>query len=185
MNYLEIAKSRRNASKEVDYTLPLIEFISWCYAYLTPASYGTQLQKYICHILLNLVEMDKELALGDFSLGKQSGEFKSTYLSKDNNYSLTHLRQWQSFSYYIFCFIDCDNDFEPEFYFITKEDLSKFKLDNMSGTKKENKNQNNREKRLSIRKNSIKHKELKAYNLLGGTSYDDLKKYIDNYLKND
>jgi hypothetical protein len=145
MNYLQLAKEKRNASKKVDYTLPLIQFIAWCYINLNPASYGLQIQKYICHLKLKLKELDKSLCLGDFLFSNTSGEFKATFLSKDNCYNFTHLRQWQMYKYYMLCMIDCDNDFTPEFYLITKEDMGKFNLEYMNGTTEENKNQENRE----------------------------------------
>ena len=178
MDYLQLAKEKRNASKDVDYTLPLIQFLSWCYLNLTPGSYGLQLQKYICHLKLKLKEMDKTLGLGDFVFSSTSGEFKTTFLSKDNKYSFTHLRQWQQYKFYMLCLIDCDNDFNPEFYLITKEDMGKFKLGYMNGTSEENKNQKNREQRLSIKKGSVYHKRLKEFNLLNDTSYNGLVKYV-------
>jgi len=76
------------------------------------------------------------------------------------------------------CLIDCDNDFTPEFYLITKEDMGKFSLEYMNGTTEENKNQENREQRLSIKKGSEKHKTLKEFNLLNDTSYSSLVKYV-------
>jgi hypothetical protein len=74
--------------------------------------------------------------------------------------------------------IDCDNDFTPEFYLITKEDMGKFNLEYMNGTTEENKNQENREQRLTIKKNSDKHMKLKQYNILDDTSYGSLVKYV-------
>jgi hypothetical protein len=178
MNYLEQAKQKRKASQTVDYKMKLVDFICCCYVYLTPASYGYQLQHYICHILLKLKKLGDNLGLGDFVLNKEFGEFKSTYLSKDNEYNLTHLRQWQNFSYYLLCFIDCDNDFNPEFYLITKEDMGKFKLGFMNGIAEENKGQKNREKRLTVKKGSKNHKLFAEYNILSGTSFKDLKSYV-------
>ena len=181
MNYLEQAIEKRKSSKKVDYTLPIINFICWCYVYLTPASYGAQLQKYFCHILLKLQELDKSLAIGDFSIGNTSGEFKATYLSKDNEYNFTHLRQWHGYDYYLLCLIDCDDNFTPEFLFVNKVDLDNFNLEYMNGTKKENEGKENRERRLTIRKGSKKHKQLRGYNLMCGTTYEDLKTYIDKF----
>jgi len=178
MDYIQLAKEKRNASKDVDYTLPLVQFIAWCYINLTPGSYGLQLQKYICHLKLKLKEINKKLGLGDFKFSNTSGEFKVTYLSKDNFYSFTHLRQWQPYKCYMLCLIDSDNDFTPEFYIITKEDMGKFSLEYMNGTSEENKNQENREQRLSIKKGSEKHKTLKEFNLLNDTSYNSLVKYV-------
>lgn len=178
MDYLQLAKAKRNASKKIDYSLPLIQFLAWCYVNLTPASYGIQIQKYICHLKLKLKEVDKKLCLGDFYFSTTFGEFKSTYLSKDNEYSFTHLRQWQNYKYYMLCLIDCDNDFIPEFYIITKEDMGRFKLGYMNGTSEENNNQENREQRISIKKDSKEYKMLKQFNMLNDTTYDTLVKYV-------
>jgi hypothetical protein len=178
MDYLQLAKEKRKASKEVDYSLPLIQFISWCYINLTPSGYGVHIQKYICHLKLKLIELGKDLALGDFKFSNTSGEFKVTYLTKDNYYCFTHLRQWQNYKYYMLCLIDCDNDFTPEFYLITKKNMGKFKLGYMNGTSEENKNQENREQRVSIKKDSKEHKMLKKFNMLNDTTYDTLVKYV-------
>jgi hypothetical protein len=180
MNYLEQAYKKRKASKKVDYNLPLMDFICWCYVYLTPAKYGYHLQQYICHIKLKLQEVDKNLGLGDFYFALSTGEFKSTYLSEGNSYSLLHLREWQPFKYYMFCFIDSDNNFTPEFYIILKKDFERLKLDYMNGIKDDNKNNRAREKRISVKKNSADHLYLKKKNLLKSTSFEDLEEYINN-----
>ena len=179
MNYLKLAKQKRNSSKKVNYNMTIVDFVCWCYINLTPAKYGFHLQQYFCHILLNLKECDKKLGLGDYYFNGGAGEFKATYLSESKSYSLLHLREWQPYSYYMFCFIDSDNDFTPEFYIILKEDLNNLKLEYMNGRGSENDNNEFREKRYSVRKNSKSHTYLKKVNLLNGTTYEDLHSYIN------
>ena len=177
-DYLKLAKEKRNVLRDADYNLPLVQFLAWCYLYLTPASYGVQIQKLICHMTLKLKEIRKELGLGDFLFSDETGEFKVTFLSSQKKYSLTHLRPWQQYKYYMICFVDCDSDFTPEFYLIKKEDLTQFNLQPMSGTKKENKGKKDIELRVSIIKSSEKHQLLKKLNLLKDTSLEGLKMYV-------
>ncbi len=179
MNYLEHAKEKRQSSKKVNYNMSIINFICWCYTYLTPARYGYHLQQYFCHYLLKLRECDKTLGIGDYYFLDDTGEFKSTYLSQCGFYSLLHLRDWQPFNYYMFCFIDCENDFTPEFYVIKKEDINNLSLEYMNGKKEDNENNFFREKRCSVKKNSNYHSYLKEVNLLNGTTYEDLHSYIN------
>jgi hypothetical protein len=178
MNYLKLAKEKRDASKKVNYNMSIINFITWCYLYLKPARYGYHIQQYFCHKKLKLRECDKALGIGDFYFNGNTGEFKSTYLSENGYYSLLHLRDWQPYKFYMFCFIDVENDFTPEFYIINKVDFNNIKSEYMNGRSDENLNNEFREKRCSIKKNSNNHLYLKELNLLNGTSYEDLQSYI-------
>jgi hypothetical protein len=76
-------------------------------------------------------------------------------------------------------FIDCENDFTPEFYFVPKNVMNKFKLGNMVGTKKANEDNHNVDLRVNVKKGSLEHKLLKKQNLLKGTSIDHLIEYME------
>jgi hypothetical protein len=75
-------------------------------------------------------------------------------------------------------FIDCENDFTPEFYFIPKNVINKFKLSNMVGTKEANEDNHNVDLRTTIKKGSKEHKLLMKHNLLSGSSLEHLEEYM-------
>ena len=137
--YLQLAKDKYKQSSDVDYNLAFNDFIADCYNRLKPCSYGARIQGKIIKDL-NATSIVPSLNLGDVSLGSKSGEIKVSYLGKSNSYNLTHLRMWQKFNYYLFCFIDCENNFIPEFYLLDKYVLDSVKKTPMNGTKESNSN---------------------------------------------
>jgi hypothetical protein len=170
---LELAKNKFNKSKDIDVNQGLIDYILDCYTLLNPCSYGSRLEKYVCN-MLKLKSISRSSNTGDFKYKNTFGEFKSTYLGQNLEYHITHIRQWQKFKFYLIMFIDCENDFIPEFYFVPKNILNKFKLGNMVGTKEANVDNHNVDLRVNIKKGSLEHKLLAKNNLLKGTTVDDL-----------
>jgi hypothetical protein len=178
LSKLEIAKNKYKTSKVIDVNQNLIDYICECYVKLNPCSYGKRLQNYICN-LLKLTIIKATLNTGDFKFKDTFGEFKVTFLGQNGEYTITHIRQWQKFKYYLIMFIDCENDFTPEFYFVPKNVMNKFKLGNMVGTKEANEDNHNVDLRVNVKKGSLEHKLLAKQNLLKGTSIDHLINYID------
>jgi hypothetical protein len=178
LNKLEAAKLKFQKSKKIDTNQSIIDYILDCYITLNPCSYGKRLQNYICN-LLNLFVISSRLNKGDFIYKDTFGEFKVTYLDQDLNYHITHIRQWQKFKYYLIMFIDCENDFTPEFYFVPKNIINKFKLGNMVGTKEANEDNHNVDLRVTIKKGSADHRLLNKHNLLKDTTFDSLKEFVE------
>ena len=174
---LALAKAKFDKSKDIDMNQNLIDYLLDCYTILNPCSYGARIQKYVCS-LLNLMTISPRLNVGDFKFKDTFGEFKVTYLGQGLEYHITHIRQWQKFKYYLIVFIDCENDFTPEFYFIPKNIINKFKLSNMVGTKEANEDNHNVDLRTTIKKGSKEHKLLAKHNLLNGTSIDNIQEYM-------
>ena len=175
---LALAKNKFNKSKNIDTNQDLIDYILDCYTTLNPCSYGARIQKYVCE-KMKLKTVSPRLNVGDFKYKDTFGEFKMTYLGQGLEYHITHIRQWQKFKYYLIMFIDCENDFTPEFYFIPKNIINKFKLSNMVGTKEANEDNHNVDLRTTIKKDSKEHKMLAKHNLLKGTSMDDLMMFVN------
>ena len=175
---LLLAKNKFNKSKNIDTNQDLIDYILDCYTILNPCSYGARIQKYVCN-RMKLKIVTPRLNVGDFKYKDTFGEFKVTYLGQGLEYHITHIRQWQKFKYYLIMFIDCENDFTPEFYFIPKNIINKFKLSNMVGTKEANEDNHNVDLRTTIKKGSKEHKMLAKHNLLKGTSMDDLMMFVN------
>ena len=180
-NYLDLAKQKYEESNDVDFNLGLIEFLCDCYTRLKPCSYGSRIQAKIIKNL-NLISLSPSLNIGDVAIGKKNGEIKSSFLDKKKCYNLTHLRMWQQFQYYVFCFIDCENDFTPEFYVLDKYVLNSVKMTPMNGTKESNSENTNIELRTTVKKNGETHKLFKKKNKLSGTSFEDLKSFSDNLM---
>ena len=176
--YLQLAKEKYKQDNDVNYKLSLTDFVADCYCRLKPCSYGARIQSKII-LDLGVTSIHASLNMGDVVLGSKSGEIKVSFLDKKYSYNLTHLRMWQKFQYYLFCFIDCENDFTPEFYVLDKYVLNSVKMTPMNGTKESNSNNNNIELRSTVKKNGKTHKLFKKYNKLSGTSFSDLKKFSD------
>jgi hypothetical protein len=177
-HYLKLAKEKYKQTNDVNLSLDFIDFIADCYVRLKPCSYGARIQAKIIKDL-NVTSISASLNMGDVKLGKKSGEIKVSYLDKANSYNLTHLRMWQKFHYYLFCFIDCENDFTPEFYVLDKYVLNFVKMTPMNGTKESNSDNTNIELRTTVKKNGDIHKLLMKNNKLSGTTFKDLKKFSD------
>lgn len=179
--YLELAKNKFKESNDVNFKLPLIDFVSDCYVRLKPCSYGVRIQQKITTDL-SLTTIRPQLNIGDVLIGKTTCEVKTSFLDRKNSYHLTHLRMWQKFKYYLFCLIDCENNFTPEFYLIDKYVLNKIRLTPMNGTKESNSDNTNIELRCTIKKDSNNHKILIKENKLGGNSYSDMISYVESSL---
>lgn len=177
--YLELAKNKFKESNDVNFDLPLIDFVSDCYVRLKPCSYGIRIQQKITTDL-SLATIKPQLNIGDVLLGKSTCEVKTSFLDKKNSYHLTHLRMWQKFKFYLFCLIDCDNNFTPEFYLVDKYILNKLKLTPMNGTKESNSENVNIELRTTLKKGSDGYKIINKDNKLGGNTYSDLITYIES-----
>ena len=175
--YLQLAKDKFKQSNDVNYNLTFNDFISDCYVRLKPCSYGSRIQTKIIKDL-DATSIVPSLNMGDVSLGSKSGEIKVSYLGKSNSYNLTHLRMWQKFHYYLFCFVDCENDFIPEFYLLDKYVLDSVKKTPMNGTKESNSDNTNIELRTTVKKNGETHKLFIKNNKLSGTTLKDLKKFV-------
>lgn len=176
--YLKFAKNKFIQSKVVDFGLSLKDFICDCYVRLNPCSYGVRIeQKIILDFGLESVKANQNR--GDSSKNGKYFEIKVSFLSNvTKSYNLTHLRPWQLIDYYLFCLVDCDNDFTPMFFVIPKHMIYKFKINPMSGTESSNENNHNIEMRSTIVKGSKEYKDLIKYNLLFDTSENSLKTYL-------
>jgi hypothetical protein len=178
INYIDLAETKFFQTKEIHWGLTLKEFICECYVKLNPCSYGNRVAEKI-RLMLDVYSVNQRDGRGDISWNNIFYEQKVSYLSNVNNcWSLTHLRPWQKFNYYIFCLIDCEDNFNPNFYVIDKISINKFNLGAMNGTAESNHNNSNIELRTNISKNSDSHKLLKKINLLSDTSFKSLNEFV-------
>ena len=176
--YLIAAKEKRNSDKGVDYDLSLRDFICQCYVKLAPNTYGKKIEKYLENNLRG-IKVPTCYERGDLLIARKYFELKVSYLSQENDsYSITHLRPWQNFDYYLLCFVDCDDDFKPHFYVIDKFVASKLTIGYMNGTPKSNKDNSNIEMRATVKRYSDNFDLIVAANKLKDTTYQSLLDFI-------
>jgi hypothetical protein len=176
-NFIELAKERYKQGNNVDFGLTFNEFICQCYIKLKPCSYGMRIERKIMDEVGGKSN-SPSLNLGDISFLGKNAEIKVSFLSQTNTYSLTHIRMWQEFDMYLFCLIDCDNNFTPEFYLIDKFIMGDVKMGPMNGTKLSNTKNKNIELRVTIKKGGDVYSMFKRFNKLNGTTLLDLKSFI-------
>jgi hypothetical protein len=110
-------------------------------------------------------------------------EVKLSYLGKSGSYSIRNLRKYQKLDGYIFTLVDCKNDFDVKFIFITHDDLYNYSgltFSSMNGTKKSNKDNVNIGVGCAFKKGSWQEYNLLVLNKLNGTSYQDLFDFLNN-----
>jgi hypothetical protein len=157
----------------------LHKFICDCVGHL-PATYGPKIQnKIIRELKAIVVSSDKER--GDFRKNITFFEVKCSFLSKGVSYSITNIRNWHNFDYYVLCFIDVTNNFTPNFYVIKKDDINNFKLRGMNGTVESNTVNQNVGMRVAIQIDSPDMELLKSLNLLKDNSFESLYKFVDSF----
>ena len=158
----------------------LDKFICDCVG-LLPAKYGPLIENKIIHELkAKKVKSDKEK--GDFRKDKTFFEFKCSFLSKGKSYSITNIRDWHNFNYYVLCFIDVKNNFTPNFYVINKKDILNFSLRGMNGTVDSNTKNTNVGMRVTIQIGSKEMEKLNDMNLLKDKSFDSLNDFVSSFI---
>ena len=176
--YLRRALDKFKTNRDIDLGLDLRDYICECYTKLNPCSYGSRIENKIKK-LLNVKNVKKSENRGDFSFGTKYGEIKITFLSQANCYNITHIRLYQDFDFYLFCFIDCEEMFTPNFYLVPKNVMNKLSLTSMNGTEQSNMDNKNVDQRITIKKDSKEHKLIIKHSILKGSTTNDLNSYIN------
>ena len=164
-------------------TLNIDDFKCLLYCECDPASYGKWMEKkleYDTNYLIRKITASEDC--GEFNIGGKISEMKTTYLNMSGVYRLANVRQWQKIDYYVLFLIDCDNDFNLRVFMVSKEFLYenlKFKpMDNVQSV-----NDNNDKVNMGTTFKPDFIDKLEKYNILRGSTYNDLKDYI--YYMND
>jgi hypothetical protein len=167
---------------EIDFNLPMAILITEIYR-LNTQGYGAGIPKKIIQDsqgILTPCHPDFGDAYGIFKKIKKFFELKSSYSRKSGRYGIAHIRDYQTFDYFIICFVDREDNFKPYFYLLTKSFIcDNFKLKAMNNTDKANKDNVNIDKTMSISKEKAYYMFGEA-NLLNGTSYQDLMDFLRN-----
>lgn len=188
-NHLQKAFKRRselNMIDSADYDMGMDEFICHLINVCQPTKYGNEFPKKVCYDSKNkMIEVASNLERGDCRIGTlKHAELKISIVGKTNSYNIRNIRGWQDFDYFILCFVYIDaktQEFKVRFYCVDKEVITNnpaLKLNYQNGTAKSNEN-NDKVGMCAV----IKHEDLswhfKKKNLLEGTSYKHLLKFID------
>ena len=165
---------------DVDIDIPMDKFSLIVYLGLSQ-KYGQLIPKKIIRDSMGvLTPTNPNVGPGDAFINTLKGiihyEIKCTYTSKNGMYSLTQLRMFEDYQYFIIALFDRTDNFKSRFYVIPKEVLRKLKLQSMHGNKKVNSENKFIEERVSL--TTMDAYDFFGYhNILPGTSYDDLRSY--------
>ena len=186
-SYLKLAKNKKkilNKLTEGDMELPMKDFIPCIYNKCTPNTYGIKFAKKIIKESKGyLSQTNQSLDVGDFTFydgTHRYGEIKISYKGLNGKYRITNIRDHQHLDYFILCFVDTDNNFQPKYYVVPKEHVTNgtfFKLSAMNGTYIANMNNEVVPKSLTVSDEDMDW-YFSQKNILNGTTYSKLKSFI-------
>lgn len=200
----------KNRLESDDYELSMDDFILKIYDRCDPGSYGKFFSNKLIYDLSkdygrSVGRVDDSMDRGDiffnyfperyymYDLDKLEStyyEIKLSFLGKNGNFTIRNLRFYQELDGYLITLVDCLYDFKPTFHLISKDNLLNncgLTFTGMNGTKERNKNNMEIGYGTQFQVNSEQHSNLDFYNILDGTSYEDLmnhfKKLNESYKK--
>jgi hypothetical protein len=183
LNEVKKVNEKRNVTSIKTYHLPMEKFIMEIYLNCAPCTYGILFPKKILHDMHGKIEdISPKLDRGDIHINnKVFFETKISYRGKSGKYNLTNLRDWQKLDYFIFCFVDTQDNFTPHFYCVPVDtifDNPCITLTAMNNTSSSNKNNQCVGKRTTINSDDLEWLFDKT-NVLKGTTYNHLTSFIN------
>lgn len=177
----------RNVFTDDDMELPMGRFLMKSFASCTPNKYGDLFAKKVVHDSKNILkELSSSLDRGDCHADyTKFFECKISYRNRSGKYSITNIRDWQNFDYFILCFVDITDDFKSQFFCIPKETITNnpgITLTAMNNTSDINSKNTYVGTRTSINNVDINWL-FKNKNVLEGTSYKHVQKFIQQLRK--
>lgn len=190
-NHLQKAFERRselNIIDSADYDMDMDEFICHLINVCQPMKYGLEFPKKVCYDSnYAMKEISGTMDRGDCVIGNSKyAELKISVVGDTKKkYNIRNIRKWQDFDYYILCLVYINSnteEFNVRYYCVDKDVITNnpaLKLSYQNGTAKSNANNEN-----PGLVTQIPHEDVSWYfkkkNLLEGTSYKHLLKFIDN-----
>lgn len=173
-------RETKNIVTDMDFDLSIEDFILKIYINCDPSKYGEAFQSYIKrNFFPKIRKISKDFNRGDLHIKYEKYfEVKISYLNMNGKYSITHIRDWQRFDYFILCFVD--DNFNPSFYCVPKNVVTKNEkliLNAMNCTKDINLKNTRIGKRTSPKLKDTKF-IFKEKSILKGTTYNDLQNFI-------
>lgn len=189
-NHLQKAFERRSVLNKIDtadYDMDMDDFICHITNVCQPMKYGHEFPKKVCYdSKYAMREIPGTLDRADCIIGNSKyAELKISVVDDvKKKYNIRNVRRWQDFDYYILCLVYINSnteEFNVRYYCVDKDVVannSAIKYGYQNGTKKSN--ENNENPGLVA---FIPHEDVTWYfkkkNLLEGTSYKDLLKFIN------
>lgn len=178
---------KERISQPVNYDKPYQKFIEYA-ASNGIGSYGNKIPKKIMYDLNGVLKpLKPRMNMGDAvtTTSNIAIEFKTSIESsskgKESYFNLSRLRPFHNFQFFVVNLISVEkNGLKSHFYCISKDELfnnPEFKLNFMNGNKETNEGNVFIERRLTLKKSDA-YKLLGKHNLLSGTSYNDLKRFM-------
>ena len=185
LNEARIKQRKRNSISNSDYELKISDFILKIHNVCAPCTYGKLLPKKIQYDsgpFLRSTDKDLLSNRGDLHINKKVFfEVKTSIINKDGKYSITNIRGWQEFNYFILCFVDMD--FTASFFCVPKKSVTDnphLKLNAMNDTEEINKQNTYVGKRVSFHSYDLNY-IFKKHNVLKGTSYKHLLVFLKTF----
>lgn len=175
-------KKIQNVISNKDMALPIEDFLMKCYEVCTPNKYGAIFPKKLSldnQGILN--DLTPKLNKGDSHINyKWFFEDKISFRNQSGKYSITNIRHWQEFNYFILCFVDTENGFKPKFYVVPKETITDNDRIHLTGMN--NDSQTNKKNKFVGMRTTIEAHDLqwlfKKTNVLKGTTYKNLQAFL-------
>lgn len=173
----------RNVFTNDDMNLPMDDFLMKSYNVCTPNKYGDLFSKKVIHDSKNIIkELSPTLDRGDCHIKYQTYfECKVSFRNKSGKYSITNIRNWQKFDYFILCFVDTFDNFKSHFYCVSKETITGNPCINLNAMN--NTNEINLKNTYVGMRTNINEIDLdwlfKSKSELKGTTY----KHLQNFIK--
>lgn len=182
-DYRFFLMQRERTFQPVNYDKPYQAFIEYAVSGGI-ASYGKRIPKKIVYDLDHVIQPNKAKDnngdVSTISTGINT-EFKTSIESKNGTFSLCRLRSFHNFEYFIINLLSLSkNGLKSNFFCISKAELfgnPEFKLTYMNGNAETNEGNVFVERRLTLKKQDA-FRLFGQYNLLAGTSYNDLKRFF-------
>jgi hypothetical protein len=180
-------KKRNNLPKNI-MEYPIQQYIMETYTRCSPNMYGSLFPKKIMRDLGEFLKgVPSSINRGDCHVNYLAFfEFKISYKSKDEeSFSITNIRDWQEFDYFVLCFVDPEKNFRSRFYCVEKTvitDNSEIRLGGMNNTADINLENKHVGKRTSIIADDLEW-ILNKHNLLKTTKYTSLISFIKSKFK--
>lgn len=186
MSKLENFKKKRNVITEKTLSLPVGEFLEYCYQNCTPSKYGQVFpKKIIKDSNYKITELSPTLDRGDLHINlKVYFENKISIMNMNGKYSITNIRGWQKLDYFLLCFVDnrSPKKLIPYFYCVPKKIITE--NSHLTLTPMNNSSSRNEHNMYVGMRTSINHDDLnwlfKKHNVLKGTSYKHLLSFINS-----
>lgn len=177
-------KDRQNILTDADYKSTMSDFILKIYLNCTPNKYGEAFQTKLKHTVgTSLKSLPTVGDRGDLHIRlKKFLEAKISYSGLSNVFSINNIRDWQKIDYYILCFVN--ENFKASYYCVSNDVIINnpdIKLTGMNNTASANKHNKNVGKKATIKPSDVK-RLFEKHNLLSGTSYNHLIKFIKSLI---